>query len=143
MEPCAGAGDLVKHIERLSDGYVCGYACDVEPQETRVVERDALTLDYNDVLGIDLIITNPPFKWDMLKPLLDHLPTLRPTWLLLPFDYACNVRMAHYMSMCKSVVPIGRVKWFEDSKQSSTDNFAWFLFDTDYAGATKLYPRQK
>lgn len=143
IEPCAGAGDLVKHIESMTDyGVVCRYACDVTPRASLVEQRSALSLTDADVVGVDLIITNPPFQWEMLKPILDHLPTLKPTWLLLPFSYACNKRMGVYMQMCKKVVPIGRVKWIEDSKQSSTDDFAWFLFDSDFIGTTKLYARK-
>jgi len=146
LEPCAGNGALIQHIESLTDyEVICKKAYDIDPQPTTysksILQRNALSLTVNDVLGIDYIITNPPFQWDMLQPLLDHLPDLRPTWLLLPFGYACNKRMAPYMEKCKKLVPIGRVKWIEGSKQTSTDDFGWYLF-THETTTTKLYARQ-
>ena len=49
-EPCAGAGDLVRHLE--SFGLACAYAGDIASGQ------DALELDYYGT--IDSIITNPP-----------------------------------------------------------------------------------
>jgi hypothetical protein len=146
LEPCAGNGALIQHIESLTDyEVICKKAYDIDPQPTTysksILQRNALSLTVNDVLGIDYIITNPPFQWDMLQPLLDYLPDLRPTWLLLPFGYACNKRMAPYMEKCKKLVPIGRVKWIEGSKQTSTDDYGWYLF-THETTTTKLYARQ-
>lgn len=146
IEPCAGNGALVKHIENMTDWeYLCMGAYDIDPQQNsyplNIQQRNALSLTLYDVIGIDYIITNPPFQWDMLQPLLDHLPDLRPTWLLLPFGYACNKRMAPYMEKCKKLVPIGRVKWIEGSKQTSTDDYGWYLF-THETTTTRLYARQ-
>lgn len=150
-EPCCGNGSLIKHIGSLTDGAMtCYYAGDISPDQDTIlvsgitlptVTRDALTLTYGDIRGCDLIITNSPFQWDMLQPMLEMFPTLKPTWLLLPFGYSANKRMAPYMKICRKLQPIGRVKWIEDSKQSSTDDFGWFLFDSDFTGTTKLYPR--
>lgn len=148
IEPCAGNGALIQHIETLSDyEWVCKKAYDIDPQPStyslNIQQRNALSLTVSDVLGIDYFVTNPPFQWDMLQPLIDHLVDLRPTWLLLPFGYACNKRMAPYMGMCKKLVPIGRVKWIEDSKQTSTDDFGWYLFTkAEPVSTTRLYARQ-
>ena len=148
LEPCAGNGALIQHIETLTSYcWSCKKAYDIDPQPTpitypvNIAQRNALSLTIHDVVDIDYIITNPPFQWDMLQPLLDHLPDLRPTWLLLPFGYACNKRMAPYMEKCKKLVPIGRVKWIEGSKQTSTDDYGWYLF-THQTTTTKLYARQ-
>jgi hypothetical protein len=150
-EPCCGNGSLIKHIESLTDGgVVCFYAGDISPDQDCISvggaklpteKKDALTLTYGDICSCDLIVTNSPFKWDTLQPMLDHLPKLKPTWLLLPFGYAANKRMAPYMKICRKVQPIGRVKWIEDSAASSTDDYMWALFDSDFTGTTKLYPR--
>jgi hypothetical protein len=51
-EPCAGAGDLVRHLE--SFGLACVYAGDIS------TGQDALSL--NSYGTIDAIITNPPFS---------------------------------------------------------------------------------
>lgn len=142
-EPCAGDGRLSKHIESLTcDALWPKLQFDIEPQADGIVKKDALTLTHYDISEVDLLITNPPFEWETLQKMLELFPTLKPTWLLLPFSYACNKRMAPYMDICKKVVPIGRVKWFEDSKQTSTDDFAWFLFDISHVGDTRLYPRK-
>lgn len=142
-EPCAGNAALATHVDYLTfSGFWPRRMFDIEPQDDRVVQKDALTLTCSDVVGCDYILTNPPFEWKLLKGMLDLFPTLKPTWLLLPFAYAANLRMTPYMGICRKVQPIGRVKWFEDSKQSSTDDFAWYLFDSDYVGTTKLYSRE-
>jgi hypothetical protein len=142
-EPCAGDGALAKHIDDLTEGGVWArYQSDIEPKAEGIINLDALTLTADWLYPVDYLITNPPFLWSILKPMLDLFPTLKPTWLLLPFGYAANKRMAPYMKICKKVQPIGRVKWIEDSKQSSTDDFAWYLFDSDFVGTTKLYARE-
>jgi len=141
-EPCAGDGALIKHIVDLTDDAVWPRVWgDIEPKSPDVMYWDALKLTPDDVLGCDLVVTNPPFKWDLLKPMLDLFPTLKPTWLLLPFGYAANKRMAPYMKICRKVQPIGRVKWIEDSAATSTDDFGWYLFDSNFVGTTKLYQR--
>ena len=50
-EPCAGAGDLVRHLEEF--GLRCVYAGDIHNGQ------DALALDYYG--AADAIITNPPY----------------------------------------------------------------------------------
>jgi len=46
------------------------------------------------------------------------------------------------MEKCKKLVPIGRVKWIEDSSATSTDDFGWYLFTNEQQTATKLYSRK-
>ena len=142
-EPCAGDGRLSKHVETLTSTTVWAkLQYDIEPQADGIIKKDSLSLVPSDLFEIDFLITNPPFEWETLQQMLELFPTLKPTWLLLPFGYACNKRMAPYMAVCKTVVPIGRVKWIEDSKQSSTDDFAWFLFDASHSAYIRLYPRK-
>ncbi len=74
-EPCAGAGDLVRHLE--SYGLRCVYQGDVK------AGQDALTIDqYGDA---DAIITNPPWTRKLLHPLIEHFQRIAPVWLLLEF----------------------------------------------------------
>lgn len=142
MEPCAGDGRLARHIEQLTEMQVWARGLlDIEPQHPSVTRFDALTLSPWHMIGVDFLVTNPPFAWDTLKPMIETFVDLKPTFLLLPFSYACNKRMAIYMERCRKVIPIGRVKWIEGSKQTSTDDFAWFMFDGEMRGYTKLYPR--
>ena len=73
-EPCCGDGDLV-------DLLLCDAKCVWENDIRK--GKDALELTDLDLWEAEVIISNPPFSWPMLQPLLDHLPTLKPTWPLL------------------------------------------------------------
>ena len=140
IEPCAGAGDLIRGLERHY-GVTCTGAYDIEPQGVGVVQRNCLTLDYYDVVDeCRCFITNPPFTWDMLKPILDYLPIFKPTWLLLPADYMHNVRMGPYMKRCEKIVSVGRLYW-EPNKKKGVENFAWFKF-IDKPVETTFYGRK-
>lgn len=88
----------------------------------------------------EAIVTNPPFTWKLLQPLLDHLPTLKPTWLLLPADVAHNKRMGKYMMGCSDIVSVGRLYWM-DNKIKGVDNFAWFCFHQFVQPVTKFHGR--
>jgi len=139
-EPCAGAYDLVNNLKILRPDINCKYAFDIVPQHTDIVQKSATDIAENDISGIDMFITNPPFKWDMFNPVTQHLISLRPTWLLIPADFMHNIRMGPYMKQCIKLVSVGRVKWYADSKASSTDNFCWYLFDKEQS-ETQFYGR--
>lgn len=124
-EVCAGNGDLAQLLE--PDCKVV-WESDIEPQNKYIAQQDALELDYYDIAqSVDVIVTNPPFSWPLLQPLLDHLPKLKPTWLLLPADVMHNKRMAPYMNRCRFIVSVGRLYWM-DNKIKGVDNYAWFKF---------------
>jgi hypothetical protein len=56
-----------------------------------------------------------------------------------------NKRMAPYMDICKNVVSVGRLWWFENEngkRVKGVDNFAWFEFDANYESFTKFHGRQ-
>ena len=124
-EPCAGKGHL---IDNLADGATCWWESDI--RDTCGPGIDATKLTKENLDHADVIITNPPYKWDALKPLLDHLPTLLPTWFLLPADMMHNKRMGPYMKKCAMVISVGRLYWM-DNKIKGVDNFAWYLFVKD------------
>jgi hypothetical protein len=140
IEPCAGAGDLSRLIHEYS-GWMDTVSFDIDPPVGFVGKRDALTLCKEDVRNHRYIITNPPFSWPALQPLLDHLPTILPTWLLLPADNMHNKRMAPYMKNCEKVVSVGRLYW-EDNKVKGKENYAWYLF-LDEPCETIFYGRQE
>jgi len=140
FEPCAGDGRLVKWLEETLK-LQCFGATDIEPQNGTVIQLDANNLTQDHVEYCDLIITNPPFAWNMLKPLLDKFISLRPTLLLLPADFMHNKRMGSYMEICESIISIGRVKWIEGSKTAGVDNYAWYLFDKEHTGKTTFIGR--
>jgi hypothetical protein len=141
VEPCAGDGSLIKLLASVDRDMWCMAAYDIDPQANRITQRNCLTLTKNDVEGADCFITNPPFQWDMLQPILDHLPTLLPTWLLLPADSMHNKRMSPYMDFCSDVVSIGRLYWMKDKPIKGVDNNCWYKFDSKYEGFTKFHPR--
>ena len=140
-ELCAGDGQLIRGLRQLAPHAELAFAMDIDPQGPSIRHGDCLEVGRAAVAGCDLLITNPPFLWGILKGILDLHPTLRPTWLLLPADFAFNKRSVPYMAICTAVVPVGRVKWFPDSKHASTDNFAWFCFDANVSATTTLHPR--
>lgn len=144
VEPCAGDGSLIRLLASVGSSAQCVGAYDIDPQGKGIVQRNCLFLDSMDTVGANYFITNPPFQWDMLQPILDHLPTLLPTWLLLPADSMHNKRMSPYMDYCSKVVSIGRLYWFigENGKKiKGVDNHCWYLFDANYGGFTYFYPR--
>ena len=130
-EPCAGAGDLAQMVEDQTQKKWRPWArTDISPQSPFVWPKDALSYVEGDVGRAKLFITNPPFSWPMLEPLLDHLPTLLPTWLLLPADVMHNKRMNPYVARCSKVVSVGRLYWMEN-KVKGVDNYAWFKFHNE------------
>lgn len=133
IEPCAGDG-------RFKDFFPneCIFMSDIAPQGTRNDIKQFDVFGYTKEIVnqhdmIDYFVTNPPFLnskesgWQLNRMIL-HLASIRPTWLLLPFDYACNKKSYDCMIQCQYIIPIGRVQWIEGSGISSTDNYAWFKF---------------
>lgn len=153
-EPCVGGGDLVKGINhltfRLPNKPRCGFASDLQPDTPRLAvnvptlsytQRDARSLLPADLIGIDCIVTNPPFTWDVLSVLLEVWIDLKPTWLLLPSDMANNVRFARFMGFCSDIIPVGRISWMENG-QSGMENYSWYMFDAAWdKGYARQWPR--
>lgn len=146
IEPCAGDGSLMDLLASSGLPVTCVAAYDIEPQRADVTQRNCLFLTKADCMSAHEFITNPPYQWNMLQPILEHLPRLMPTWLLLPADMMHNKRMAEYMDICSDVQSIGRMWWFEDEKTGKkvkgVDNYAWYKFDHRYQGFTKFHTRQ-
>lgn len=124
-EPCYGDGDLE---DLLMDVAICKWRSDVRETVGSSKVLDAMSLTKGDLEGIDLIVTNPPFTKTVLMPMLAHFITLKPTWLLLPADYAHNVYFGDAMRKCAKMVSVGRLKWIKDSKHTSVDNFCWYFW---------------
>lgn len=125
MEPCAGNGALIDHIEALTRA-TCYSAYDIDPQAEDVQQGDALEISQ---CHMDFIITNPPWDRKILHPLITHLSNLAPTWLLFDADWMHTRQSAPFMDRLRKVVSVGRVKWIPDSKMTGKDNCAWYLFD--------------
>ena len=129
-EPCAGAGDLVRHLE--SYGLRCVYQGDVK------AGQDALTIDqYGDA---DAIITNPPWTRKLLHPLIEHFQRIAPVWLLLNSDWANTKQAAPYLATCSNILPIGRVIWIPGTTMHGKDNAAWYRFDARHVAGPIFHP---
>ena len=139
-EPCAGDGRLVRHIDQLTQGRGrCLYACDIEPQHPDILQRDALEITKDQLPTVDLCITNPPWDRKFLHPFIDHWLDICPTWLLFDADWMHTKQSAPYMTHCRSIVSVGRVKWF--GNMTGKDNCCWYLFDANSKSQTTLYGR--
>lgn len=136
VEPCAGNGDLIRHLGKF--GKKCVGWNDSNPEASHQglgVDAAKLPISFYNAPAI----TNPPWSRKLLTPLLDDwIDRSFSTWLLLPADYAFNLWFADYLDYCCAIVAIGRVKWIEDSPYSGKDNCAWYRF-TNIPGAPTLF----
>ena len=130
FEPCVGEGHLVTLLEPYAK---CTDSCDTE--------RNALTLEKKDLANASLFITNPPYTWSMLEPLLKHLPYIAPTLLLLPADMMHNKRMSPYMQRCSTIWSVGRLYW-QPNKIKGKDNYVWMYFTDAVTTASLFHGRQ-
>lgn len=135
-EPCYGNGDLE---DLLYDVAFCAWRSDVRETVGCSKVIDALELTSQDLRGASIIITNPPFTKSILLPLIDHLTSLKPCWLLLPADIMHNGYFTEYMQKCLYVVSIGRLRWFRDSKSKSKDNFCWYYWSMSPTKTTTTF----
>lgn len=122
-EPCAGNGALVEHLFKFD--IFCAAASDINPRQPFITHANAL-----DVKPTRMIITNPPFSWPNLQPLLDHWIGTVECWLLLPLDMIANKRVSPYAVHIRQVLPIGRVSWLGNNK-GGMENYAWLNFAID------------
>ena len=128
-EPCAGAGDLVRHLEAA--GLRCKSAFDVEPRHEDIRRHDASFITKDDLNGAKYIITNPPWDRPPLHQIIERCSMLAPTWLLFDADWAYARQAAPYLKYCSHIVVVGRVKWIEDSDMTGKDNCCWYLFQSE------------
>ena len=130
-EPCCGNGALVRHLELF--GLHCAYTGDISDGQ------DALALDtYGDV---NAIITNPPYTRELMHRLIVHFQRIAPTWLLIDYDWSATKQAAEYMPHCSDIMILPRLKWFEDSKDTSKDNHAWYRFDARHSSGPAFHWR--
>lgn len=143
-EPCYGQGDLVRLIGKNAS---CILMSDIEPHEDfwQPIDASTMELEWLTVIGVDCIITNPPFSKALLLPIMDHLMQSGiPLWLLLPSDISHNKYMRPYMKKCKTVVSVGRLCWFLDEvtgkRVKGVDNYQWMEF-VNYSTPTVFHGR--
>ena len=129
IEPCAGDGRLVAHLEHLTGGNSqCIFMSDVEPRAQGIYQNDALDLYFPDET-VEYIITNPPWERKFLHAFIEHWLDVAPMWLLFDADWMHTKQSATYMTYCNKIVSVGRVKWIEDSSSTGKDNCCWYLFN--------------
>lgn len=136
-EPCAGDGRLIGWL--ANDYFRCVSSYDIAPMAEDIGKQDALT--FKPKFVGNCFITNPPWDRKILHPLIEHLTTMAPCWLLFDADWAHTKQSAQYMPWLAKIVSVGRVKWIEDSKMTGKDNCAWYLFDRNHVGPTEFYGR--
>lgn len=132
-EPCCGAGDLIRELERHD--LVCAMRGDID------FGVDAERLTSKDVAGCDAIITNPPWTRVMLHALIHHLMSLKPTWLLFDADWAYNKQASLYLPHCTHIVAVGRLKWMPDTDMTGKDNVSWYRFERSHIRGPHFYGR--
>lgn len=137
-EPCAGDGDLTRQL--VQAGMVCTGQSDITPGPS-IPQIDALDLTKDDLKGADYIITNPPWDRKLLHPLIQHLSSLRPTWLLFDADWAFTKQSKDMLPRMRRFVAIGRLIWIPGTTMTGKDNAAWYLFDTPVIGPAEFYGR--
>src|ERR1700738_2256481 len=84
IEPCAGTGQLTKHLAEA--GLIPLRSYDIsQGYDARVIEypHDA-----------EFFITNPPWTRQLLHPIIVHLKRQKTTWLLFDADWAYDTSRA-------------------------------------------------
>lgn len=148
-EPCAASGHLIRHLEDA--GHVCVQSSDIVPLTARVQKMDAMTLTEKSLRG-DFIITNTPWKREILHAMIHHFRLLAPTWVLFDADWQYTKQedlakrhnvptVLELMKYCHKIVAVGRVCWIEGTKSGGTQDCAWYLFcPEENQGAPYFYP---
>lgn len=136
VEPCAGDGRLVRHLQK--NGFKCDYACDLDPQAEGIEQKDVLFFNRGLPRGV-LYITNPPWSRNILHPMIELFRSLGPTWLLFDSGWAFTEQAKPYLAYCQKIVTVGRISWMGNGI-SSLDDCAWYLFtDEENEGYSRFY----
>lgn len=140
-EPCAAGLDLVRQLDAL--GLECAVATDIQPEDETVFRSDALKASEADFrsTGANSIITNPPWRRDLLHQMIVSFSDMAPTWLLFDADWIHTRQSAPFTARLRKVVSVGRLIWIEGTTTSGKDNCAWHLFDKPSNAPTEFYGR--
>ena len=139
IEPCAGDGALVDHLVKETP-VGCMDCYDIEPQSPYI--RQADMFDVPTVPGA-LYIVNPPWRRDILHPLIEHLTSAPGSrcWMLFDADWLHTKQAIPYLPRLRKIVSVGRVKWIPDSKMTGKDNCCWYYFTQPSDEPTQFYGR--
>ena len=145
IEPCAGDGQLIYGL--MLSGFKCLDAYDVEPRKRECLpEFNIRQADMFDVPTVSnaLYIVNPPWRRDILHPLIEHLTSALGSrcWLLFDADWVHTKQAIPYLPRLRKIVSVGRVRWIPDSKMTGKDNCAWHLFSQPSDEPAQFYGRK-
>ncbi|MDQ0132642.1 hypothetical protein J2T08_000543 [Neorhizobium galegae] len=133
-EPCAGEGYLVGQLQAA--GLVCTYEGDISSG------LDALVHPFDQDAVFDAIITNTPWRRDILHAMIIRFMHIAPTWILLDADWAHTQQSAPYIDQCSHIVSVGRLKWMPDTKMTGKENCAWYRFHAQHVGGPRFIGRE-
>lgn len=140
IEPCAGDGRLIRHLESF-EGLNCVQAFDIAPDAPHIPEGDMLTMPFSS--QADAIITNPPWRRDLLHALMDRIIDERmPAWLLFDHNWLATKQTQPYSGYIRLILPIGRHLWFDkpppgkDKHEPPKDDAMWVFMDGGNPGPT-------
>lgn len=139
IEPCAGHGDLTAQL--VGAGLVCQRSFDIQPLAEGIEQLDALQLTAEHCAGASHIITNPPWRRDLLHAMILHFASLRPTWLLFDAGWSHTQQAIPYTPYLRTIVSVGRVRWMPGTKGDGKDDAAWHLFGEYRLAPAAFYPR--
>ena len=133
-EPCAGDGHLVGQLQAA--GLVCAYEGDITSG------LDALVHPFDQDASFDAIITNPPWRRDILHPMIERFMHIAPTWILLDAAWAHTKQSAPFIDQCSHIVAVGRLRWIPDTKMTGKDDCVWLRFHSQHSGGPKFVGRE-
>ena len=116
IEPCAGDGRLIRHLE--AHGMKCVYACDIDPLAPGIENKDVLFLG-NKLPPAPAIITNPPWSRPSLHAMIDVFRNHAPSWLLFDADWMFSKQAKPYLKFCSRIVSAGRISWMDNSNSKT------------------------
>ena len=105
---------------------------------------DARAWTKQDFDEADAMITNPPWKEPMLSEIMEHQTNFVPGWFLIYSDWLFTKQSSKLMhERCTDIVPIGRVKWFPESKSVGYDNCCWVRMYLNKRQDVTFWPMQR
>ena len=134
IDPCVGRGRLIEHLTLA--GHICVASYDLP-------DNDARTKRYAEAKPGIMMITNPPWRRDVLHPIIRNLSDQAPTWLLVDADWIHTQQSVPFLPRICSIVSIGRVRWIPDSPYDGKDNAVWVLFGRPQVGGQILFSRPR
>lgn len=133
-EPCAGEGYLVGQLQAA--GLVCAYEGDI------TTGLDALAHPFDADAVFDAIITNPPWRRDIMHEMILRFQAIAPTWLLFDADWAHTKQAGPFLDQCSHIVSVGRLKWIPGTKMTGKENTAWHRFHAQHVGGPRFIGRE-